>query len=677
MPYVPGMKNLFKFLAWLAGVAIFLLLTAHFTLRHALNTPKFKAALTGFIARSTGRTAEYERIDYSLFPFSLVVRNATLKEQDGGRDFASMKEFSALVDFRAKEITALKLAEPTIRIVQRPDGTFNFSDLMAPPAAEAAPGGTPPGGALAAPGSAPASKAKPATPAIPRFSVRRVQIENARLDFVAMDAAQREETFSLSNVDFLLRDVARDKPVRMDGSATIGQASALQFELSGPALADYAGNPGSWPMAFNGRLDLRDFADVKAFLPQDTLPFQSLEMTWNAHGSLADKLEVLLHLQTPKATKAWPFSVELGLQAELSIPAPVVQHLLAGDPLPEALQFQPLPCELPPGAVALADNPLAALLFKHAQAKIELSFPRIAYGQNLFTDGSATAYLRNGVLTVPRARCLAYGGAVDVRGNAQLLACPLSYRLDRLVAENMDLGQALAANGLGDLVALSGSLHLEASAGGYAVAEPGWRSLAADAKAHIDHLQTVGSGGSLMDQVWLQLDQPLLLKLVPRLKSKMEQARHAATNVTTSRYDEATATLSLRNGVAMLSDARLAMPGYRLDLSGKILPFDDRLDLTARLVASPEETARLTDGKDLSAYLPYEKGGLMIPLSLRGSLQEPKVRPDLDRLLQNALGGTVGAEFAPHLENLSDKDKQRVQEGLQILQGLGTLLQKP
>jgi hypothetical protein len=88
--------------------------------------------------------------------------------------------------------------------------------------------------------------------------------------------------------------------------------------------------------------------------------------------------------------------------------------------------------------------------------------------------------------------------------------------------------------------------------------------------------------------------------------------------VTTSRYDEATATLALRNGTATLSDARLSMPDYRLELAGTVLPFDDRLDLAARLVASPEETARLTDGKDRSAYLPYEDGGLMIPLAIRG-----------------------------------------------------------
>ena len=64
-----------------------------------------------------------------------------------------------------------------------------------------------------------------------------------------------------------------------------------------------------------------------------------------------------------------------------------------------------------------------------------------------------------------------------------------------------------------------------------------------------------------MDQVWLQLDNPLLLQLLPRLQAKVDRAKQAAATAATSRYETATATLALRNRVATLSDARLAMPG--------------------------------------------------------------------------------------------------------------------
>ena len=114
--------------------------------------------------------------------------------------------------------------------------------------------------------------------------------------------------------------------------------------------------------------------------------------------------------------------------------------------------------------MSLASNPMAALLLKHAQATAELTFPKIAYGQNVFEKGTASVLLRNGVLAIPSAKLAAYGGTLEARGNAKLLACPLSYRLDRLMVENLAVEQALAANGLGDIASVSGRLHLDASA---------------------------------------------------------------------------------------------------------------------------------------------------------------------------------------------------------------------
>ncbi|MGD9612943.1 MAG: hypothetical protein AB7V22_08570, partial [Kiritimatiellia bacterium] len=249
------MKRVLRFLLWLTGTAAFLLLTAHFTLRHLLNTPKFKAAATGFVERVTGRPADYGRIDYELFPFALVVRDAALKEKDGAQDFASIRSFSASVDFRKKEITALRFDRPTLRIAQNADGTYNFSDLFAPPPAE-------PGAPAGGPARPPAGPRPEPKPAAPPLVLRRVEVTDASFEFIRRDAAGAE-SFRLSDLDFNLEDFAPDRPLRMHGRAAIGKSSAFQFELSGPAVADYADRPGAWPAAFNARLDVRDFADVR------------------------------------------------------------------------------------------------------------------------------------------------------------------------------------------------------------------------------------------------------------------------------------------------------------------------------------------------------------------------------------------------------------------------------
>ena len=659
------MKKFLRILLWLAGTAVFLLVTAHFTLQHLLNAPKFRTAALARIERSTGRPAALGRIDYELFPFTLVVRDAALKEKDGTSEFASIRSFSASVDFRKKEISALRFERPALRIVQNEDGNYNFSDLFAAAPAETVPPPAEPVGGPARPPAGPRPKAQPAAPPL---VIRWVEVADASFEFVRRDA-NGEEVFTLSDLNFSLEDFAPGRPLKMHGRTAIGKSSGFQFELFGPAFADYADRPGAWPAAFNARLDVRDFADVRAFLPEGTLPFQSLWTTLNVHGALADRLNVLLHVQTSDATEAHPVAAELGLRAEFSLPPPVAAHLFGGAELPEELSHQNPPCELPPGAVALGEQPALALLLKHLRGTLALDAPAVVYGQNRFAEGTVRVRLQDGTLAVTNATFSAYGGAVEARGHVQLLGCPLTYRLESLTADKLEIGQALAANGLGEALAVSGTLHLEASASGHAVAEPGLDSLVADARARIENLQTVGTGGSLMDQVWLQLDNPLLLQLLPRLQAKVDRAQQAAATAATSRYETATATLALRNRVATLSDARLAMPGYRIDVAGVLRPFDDRLDLSGKVVASPEETAQLTGGKDRSDVLPYENGGLMIPFTVRGALSDPQARPDLDFLLKNALAGATSGSSGNLLDGLSKSDRKNVEKGLKILEG--------
>ena len=662
MTYAVGMKKFLRFLLWLAGTAVFLLLTAHFTLRHLLNAPKFKAAALARIERTTGRTADYGRIDYELFPFALVVRDASLKEKDGAGEFASIRSFSAAVDFRKKEITSLRFDRPALRIVQNEDGSYNFSDLFATaPTEPAGPAGGPP---------RPPTEPRPQPqPAAQPLAIRWVEVTGASFEFVRRNAAGAE-TFTLSDLNFDLRDFAPDRPLQMHGRAAIGKSSEFQFELSGPAFAEYADRPGAWPAALQARLDVRDFADVRAFLPEGILPFKSLEATLDVHGAIADRVEIQLNARTSEATETHPVAADLDLRAELSLPPPVAAHLFGGAELPAEFQFVPPPCSPPPGTISLLGDPEQALALKHARLDATLAFPKIAYGQNLFEQGKITVTLRDSALEIPNAECAAYGGTIAARAGAQLLACPLSWRLEKLTADKLEIGQALAANGLGEVAAVSGTLHLDASASGHGVAEPAIRAIVADAQARIENLQTVGTGGSLMDQVWLQLDNPLLLQLMPQLQAKVDRAKQAAATAATSRYDTATAALVLRNGIATLSNARLAMPGYRIDAAGSILPFDDRLDLAGKVVASPEETAQLTGGKNRADVLPYEDGGLMIPFTVRGSLGDPKARPDLDFLLKNALAGASSGSSGDLLDGLSKSDRKNVEKGLKVLGNL-------
>ncbi len=368
MPYACGMGKARGFILWLAAVALLLLLTAHFTLRHALNTPKFKAAVTGFLARTTGRTADYERIDYSIRPVSLIVRNATLTERDAAQHFASVRAFSLVLDWRRKELAALRLERPTLRIRQRPDGTFNISDWFAGPprtteAGVPAPGAPPTSGSATPP---PASR--PAASPSPSFSLRRVEIHEARIEFLREAATEARPPFVVSNLTARLLDPGQDKALRLTGSARIGRASTVQFDLSGPAPPAFVGRPEAWPLALQAQLDIGDFADIRPYLPPGARPFHKLSARLHVQGALADRLDVRLHGQTSPASASHPAAARFALAGDVVWPAPEIRHP-SGDALqPENMPPHPDPGKLPAGTITPAPRSRLAAALKNLRA---------------------------------------------------------------------------------------------------------------------------------------------------------------------------------------------------------------------------------------------------------------------------------------------------------------------
>ncbi len=657
------MKSIGRFLLWLAGVTVFLLVTAHFTLQHLLNTPDFKKTVTEFITRATGRAADYGRIEYQLFPFALRVQDAALKEADGQQDFASLQSFTVEVDFRRQNIRAVILEQPVVRIIQQADGTYNFTDLGGGSTA------TPPVATPDAPEAPPAAPAGTAAP--PLLVIDRVELRQARLEWTRREADGAEHTLTLSAMDIEFTDFSTARPLCANGHLSIGKQSSLEFTLTGPPPADHAAQPSGWPLDLTARLEIGDVADIQALLPEAEIPFSGLTVALRAQGSPADRLAVEVTADTPVTAPGMPAGVHAKLTADLRLPEPVAAHLLTGAALPDAFKYNPPPCAAPPGTVALGESPLLALVLRHVEAQAQLTFTDLTVGANALGNGAADLLLHEGVLTIPTFTFAAHGGRVAIRGEVQLLDCPLAYQLTSLQADGLMLHNVLAANMEYAPPGLDGTVQLTAAAHGQAVGEQALATLVADLELHLTDLRNVGEGGSLADHVWRQLDQPLLLRLLPKLKAKVAAAQQTATRVTTNHYTEATATLALRDERIAVSKARLAAADYSLALRGTILPLADQLDLQATVRASPEETAQLTGGKDLSAFLPYEDGGLLVPLFIRGPLRKPVVMPDMDALLRNAAAGlNRQPDDGNILDALSASDRKNVEKGLSILHNL-------
>lgn len=699
------MKAFFKFVFGLLVLVAVLAVAAHFTLRFLLNQPKFRSAVTEWAERATGRKIAYGRVDYRIWPPSLVVREMSVKEADGREDFASLAECAVEVDLRKRELTALRLVEPKVRVVQRADGSFNYSDLL-PAKAKGEPGkgaeektetaqvesAEPAGGEPAGTGGAVPAKKEKKQPQM-AFSIKEASVEGAAFTFVREREGGESDEFRVSDVSFAVRGLGEDS-FALDAGLKIGKRSSVKCA----GTVEKAFSAAECRAEVSGRAEIGDFADVKAFLPEGTLPFARLGVDFALGGGLAG-VTGKVSAATGAATAKAPVSLRADVAFSASLPEAVAMHLAAGEPLPAELAVAAVPGTPPPGGIVLAGDPLAALLLRHVQAEATLDVPEAAYGGNVVRDGRVTARVEEGGVHAD-GKFRAYGGEVTVRAQADLLGCPVRYTVPLLKVDGVDIGEALEANDLRTLDGFSGKIGADAWLAGYATAPAGFeQGLTGRGHFRAEELETVGNEGTLPDKLWAQLDNPLLFQVMPRVKERVELAQARQGTLTTSRYENVTASFALNGGVARISDARAAVGEYAVRLGGTATPFaaDPQVDFSADVLVSAKETDWLTDGKDRSNVLPYENGGLRIPIAIRGPMRKPHVLPDLDVLMQNALNGIVAekaaevaAEILPEeiaaqvpealsrelnvgtvMENLSERDRENVKKGLDILQSLG------
>jgi len=129
--------------------------------------PILKSILTKKLSENLHRPVTISQIKINPYALSIAVRGLTIKEKDSSETFVSFDEFfldlkSVSILKMALVLKELRLTNPYIKIIRRPDKSYNFSDLMekqepSPPKEE---------------------KSKPL-----RFSLNNVRIENGSIDF--------------------------------------------------------------------------------------------------------------------------------------------------------------------------------------------------------------------------------------------------------------------------------------------------------------------------------------------------------------------------------------------------------------------------------------------------------------------------------------------------------------
>lgn len=156
------MSRLTKIAAVLGLIFVFLMVSSYL-----LVPPILKSVLTKKLSETLHREVSLERIHFNPFTLALSVQGFAVKERGDNEPFMSFQEL--LVDLeilslpkRALILNEVKLVKPSVRIVRKADGSYNFSDLL-----EKKPG---------------EEKQEPGKPLL--FSINNIRLVDGRLEFL-------------------------------------------------------------------------------------------------------------------------------------------------------------------------------------------------------------------------------------------------------------------------------------------------------------------------------------------------------------------------------------------------------------------------------------------------------------------------------------------------------------
>ncbi|MFH0879267.1 MAG: hypothetical protein V2A34_06105 [Lentisphaerota bacterium] len=671
------MKKFLKFILWLMVMVMVLLVGGHFALKAYLNSAGFKSMVSEQVDKNLHRKAELGSVSYSLLPPALLVANVSMKEKDGQSTFVAFKELSLRYDHSKKEFSSIALREPEVQIIQYADGSFNFSDMLPAKPEEK---GTQVGGTPAPkPSPMPAAEKKPVQlkeNALP-ISIALIQIEQAKFIFSKVDKAGIAHPFTLTGLNLDVRNIQLDQPVLFSSSVQIGKSSSLKWTLDLGPLRTLPPDIANMPIVLEGQFLLQSFEDLAAFMTAEqmaSLPVTALDFSWRGTGHLSKGFTFDLKAKSPEVGGKNKLALNLDTQVRVMLPEPVINNLLYSMPLPEG--FQPaIPAEKIEGELQLAANATVGLLLKTMVLETSLKTTQLAYEQNIVSNLVVQVAIKNGLLTLQPLHLELFGGSLDGKAVADLLAYPLKYSLDDLTLAHLQIHEAVAANTnkLGGSFAdgIFGGVEVAVSLSGEGISTNNLRNqLRAQGRFELRDAQKIGTGETFLDRVILKLDHPLLVQAVPEIKQRVEESQARASLVTTTRLDYAKAGFNMNHGVAKLEDFQLGTTDYVLNASGQAWPFEDKLEMKAQMRMSPTATLKLTGDRDLSDSLPYENGGLVIPVVISGSLKKPTPLPDIEFIIKNLASSTIKKELGGLLKDAGGKDNGQVQQGMKMIDSL-------
>ena len=665
-------------IAIVIGIVVAVIVVAVGILLAVFNPNDYRGTIQTKLEEQLNRKVSLGNMSLGVFPLRFKVANLSIAEDpkfNSNSAFIQAQELSVSVKLlpllsKSVEVDSLSLERPSVELIKNAQGIWNFASLgQKSPAA--APSSAAPKGSTAPSSSAPASASSSEQP----FSLGELAINDGQVAIT--DVQDHRPRTVYDHIDVKLADFAPNTPFSLEASVHLPGPGNQEVGLKGKGGPLAHENPATTP--FKGTLELKgvQIGGLQKFLQIPALV--------NTDGVLSGKTDIAsengklsangqMNLDKPKL-----HGIEVGypINADYNVSDDLPNDVLRIDKgaiklgqtpilVTGTVNHKPTPAQLDVNLKA-SDVTVAEIARLAAAAGIAFA-PGITVNGKINADikaqGAADKPALNGTLTARDIQMSGKEIAKPVEVKALNIALtPTEIRSDNF---NVTSGGTTAAVQFSMKQYTSNSPQVDATLRAPQAALPDLLSMA---KAYgVTSLDKVAGEGNL--SVDLHAAGPvrslssneIMKALNGTINVNFNNVRYSGVDIShqllsmigtskASQKDQGfttiqkmTGTIVIKSGIAQTNNLQATLDIGNVGATGTANLASQTLNLQLNAVLSKgftQEVGGTGVGGYMSTALANNQGELVIPATVTGTFQNPKVMPDVQKMAQMKLKGLI------------------------------------
>jgi AsmA protein len=666
-------------IAIVVGIVVVVIVLAVGILFATFNPNDYRGTIQTKLEQQLNRKVSLGNMSLGLFPLRFKVADLSIAEDprfSSKSPFIQTQELSVSVKLlpllsKSVEVDSLSLERPSVELIKNAQGVWNFASLgekepAAPPAPAAGP-------KAAAPSPAP-SAAPSSASSQQEFSLGELAINDGQVAIT--DVQDHRPRTVYDHIDVKLMDFAPTTPFTVEASVHLPGPGNQEVGLKGKGGPLSHENPATTP--FKGTLDLKnvDIAGLQKFLQTPALV--NTEGVLSGHTDIASENGKLsangqLNLDKPKL-----HGIEVGypIYTDYNVSDDVPNDLLRIDKgaiklgqtpffVTGTVNHKPTPAQLD---VNLKANDVSIAEIARLAAAAGIAFaPGITVNGKISADikaqGSADKPALNGTLTAHDVQMSGKEVAKPVEVKALNIALtPTEIHSDNF---NVTSGGTTAAVQFTVKQYTSNSPQVDATLRAPQAALP---DLLAMAKAYgVTSLDKVTGAGNLgvdmhaAGPVQSLSSNEMVKALNGTINVNLNNVRYTGIDISHqllsmigskqtgkdqgfTNVQKMTGTILVKNGIAQTNNLQAALDIGNVGAVGTANLATQTLNMQLNAVLSKAFTQEIGGtgvGGYMSTALANNQGELVVPATVTGTFQNPKVMPDVQKMAQMKLKGLI------------------------------------